>query len=361
MKRLMIISVALLLLLAACSTTRHKLSPGANVDLKTADVYYAQQNVDEAMEFYQSVLEDNPNHAHALRRVADINLYNGELFKDRLVELNKKAYEGYDKAIRIMESYEEPKEDERSAIRDMKKRRTSAWTRIFKEGEAQYAEGNTQRAVEIFDIVAELDPTRTEPLYKLANIYQQDLKDEEKAEEILQKIYAVDSDNVDVQQQMGIFYYNKEDFASAIPYFERVYEADPTNANNLMNLSASYFEIEDYAKAKQYNDLALRIEPENTDVLTDAKFIAYRLDDVEAAIGYLKRLLSIRENDQDYLEITARLNEIKDYEEMITYAKKWHNYDETNGDAVRFVILGAQMTDNDELEAEYLEILENMQ
>ncbi len=361
MKRLVIISVALLILLTACSTSRHKLNPRANVDLKTADVYYAQQNVDEAMKFYQSVLDDNPHHAHALRRVADINLYNGEIFKDRLVELNEAAYEGYDHAIDIMEEYEDPSEDERAIIRDMKKRRTSAWTRIFKEAEAQEVEGNTRRAIEIYDVVADLDPDRTEPLYKLANIYQQDLKDEEKAEQILQKIYAVDPDNVDVQQQMGIFYYNKEDYAAAIPYFESVNEADPTNVNNLMNLSASYFETEDYAKAKQYNDLALSIEPENTDVLTDAKYIAYRLDDIEAAIGYLKRLLSIRENDDDYLEITARLNEIKDYEEMITYAKKWHNYDETNGDAVRFVILGAQMTDNDELEAEYLQILEDME
>jgi tetratricopeptide (TPR) repeat protein len=361
MKRLIIITVALLLLLTACSTTRHKLNPRANVDLKTADVYYAQQNVDEAMKFYESVLDDNPNHAHALRRVADINLYNGERFTDRLVELNQAAYEGYDHAIDIMEEYEDPSEDERAIIRDMKKRRTSAWTRIFKEAEAQEVEGNTQRAIEIYDVVADLDPDRTEPLYKLANIYQQVLKDEERAEEILQKIYAVDPDNVVVQQQMGIFYYNQEDYESAIDYFLRFYEQQPMDVNNLMNLTASYFSLEDYATAKKYNDLTLNLEPENQDALADAKAIAYRLEDYQAAVGYLKTILSLNENEQEYSEICRLLNEVKDYEELINYAKKWHNYDETSSDAVRFVILGAQRTDNNDLEAEYLRILEDME
>ncbi|HQP26908.1 MAG TPA: hypothetical protein PLL58_03690, partial [Candidatus Syntrophosphaera sp.] len=185
MKRLMILALAALLFLSACAANREKLSPRATVDLKSADVAYNQQNVEEALALYNKVLDEkegNPNHAHALRRVADINLYYGETIAERAVEFNKKAFENYNKSISIMEKYEKPTEKELAAIRDMKKRRTSAWTRMFNAADTQLADGNTASAIEIFETVAAMDPSRTEPLYKLATIYQKDVKDEAKAE-----------------------------------------------------------------------------------------------------------------------------------------------------------------------------------
>lgn len=360
MKHLVILTLAMLLLLSACATNREKLSPRAMVDLKSADVAYNQQNVEEALKFYNLVLSDNPNHAHALRRVADINLYYGETIADKAVGYNKTAFENYDQAIAIMEKYENPKEDELATIRDMKKRRLSSWTRIFNAAETQLAEGNTAQAIVIFETVAELDPTRTEPLYKLATIYQKDMKDEAKAEAILLKIYDVNPEDTDVLQQMGIFYLNKQEYAEAIPFFEKVKLAEPLNVNNLMNLSYCQFELEQYEAAKLNNQLVLAIEPNNEDALADAKYIAYKLKDNEAALGYLKSLLAVRDNDQDYQEISFLLNEMKNYEEMITYARKWHNYDETNKDAVRLVILGAQMVKDKALETEFSNILKSM-
>jgi uncharacterized protein YceK len=59
MRRLIIILLALALALGACSTARQKLSPQANVNAKTAGVYYAQQNVDKAEEYYGKVLAEH--------------------------------------------------------------------------------------------------------------------------------------------------------------------------------------------------------------------------------------------------------------------------------------------------------------
>ena len=360
MNRLVILVQAALLLLTACATTREKLGPRANVDLKSANVAYNQQNVEEALRYYTLVLSDNPNHAHSLRRVADINLYYGETIAGKAVEFNKAAYENYSKAIAIMEKYEKPTEEERAAIRDMKKRRTSAWTRIFNAADAQLTEGNTARSVEIFEIVSAMDPSRTEPLYKLANIYQKEMKDEAKAEAILLKIYEVDPEDSGVLQQMGIFYLNKKEYAAAIPFFEKVKLAEPLNVNNLMNLSYCQFELEQYDIAKLNNQLVLAIEPMNPDALADAKYIAYKLKDNQGALGYLKKLLELRDDDKDYQEISFLLNEMKNFEKMITYARKWYNYDETNKDAVRLVILGAQMTKNKALETEFSNILKKL-
>ncbi len=360
MKHLALIAIVTALLLSACAAPRQKLSPQGNVNFKTANVYYAQQNVDEAMKYYALVLQDNPEHAVALRRVADINLYNGEKFVDRSVELNMLAYDGYDKAIRIMEKYDTPDEDELAALRDMKKRRTSAWTRVFKKGEDQATAGNTREAMDIFELVSTMDTTRIEPLIKLKIIYQKDLKDDAKAEEILNKIYAKDPNDPLLLQEMGIFYMNKKDYTAAIPFFEKVKIAEPLNVNNLMNLSYCQFENGAYADAKINNQLVLSIEPKNVDALGDAKYISYKQNDNDAAVTYLKKLLDIRDDDKDYQEISFLLNEMKDYTQMVTYAKKWYAFDDTNKDAVRLVILGAQMTKNKSLETEYQNILKTM-
>ena len=74
MKRIFLLTLAVLLFLTGCATNRHKLSPQANVDLKTANVYYSQQNVDEALKYYNRVLQDNPDHALALG-VWQISIY----------------------------------------------------------------------------------------------------------------------------------------------------------------------------------------------------------------------------------------------------------------------------------------------
>lgn len=363
MKRLVILTLAALLFLTACAANREKLNPRATVDLKSADVAYNQQNVDEALALYTKVLDEkegNPNHARALRRVADINLYYGETIADKAVEYNKTAFENYDKSIAIMEKYEKPTEKELAAIRDMKKRRTSAWTRIFNAADTQLAEGNTATAIEIFETVAAMDLSRTEPLYKLATIYQKDMKDEAKAEAILLKIYDVDPENTEVQESMGIFYLNKKDYTAALPFFEKVKLAEPMNVNNLMNLSFCQFELEQYEAAKLNNQMVLAIEPNNEDALADAKYIAYKLKDNAAALGYLKKLLEIRDDDKDFQEISFLLNEMQNFEEMITYARKWYEYDGLSKDAVRLVILGAQKTKNKALETEFNNILKKM-
>jgi len=361
MNRFIIFTMVLAMLLTACATSRQKLSPQARVDLMTANEAYTRQNVEEAEQYYKLVLEDNPDYAHALRRMGDISLYNGERFADRTVEFNKAAYEYYDKSINVMEGFEKKKESDMADIRDMKRRKTSAWTRIFTEGEKQADEGNTAEAMKIFEAVAAMDSSRVEPLIKLKTIYQKDLEDPEKAEEILLKIYAKDPNDVLLLQELGIFYLNQKDYAKAKTFFEQVKELEPLNVNNLMNLSYCQFEMEDYAAAKVNNQLVLNIDPLNIDALSDAKYIAYKQNDNAAALEYLKQLLSQRDDDKDYQEIVILLREAENYTELITYATKWHRYDETSKEAVQWLILGAQMTNNKDMMQQYSNILKGME
>jgi tetratricopeptide (TPR) repeat protein len=206
-----------------------------------------------------------------------------------------------------------------------------------------------------------MDSSRVEPLIKLKTIYQKDLEDPEKAEEILLKIYAKDPNDVLLLQELGIFYLNQKDYAKAKTFFEQVKVLEPLNVNNLMNLSYCQFEMEDYAAAKVNNQLVLNIDPLNIDALSDAKYIAYKQNDNAAALEYLKQLLSQRDDDKDYQEIVILLREAENYTELITYATKWHRYDETSKEAVQWLILGAQMTNNKDMMQQYSNILKGME
>ena len=96
MKKLIFLAMIAILVLSACSANRQKLSPQGNLNLKSANVYYAQHNADKALDFYQKVLKDNPDYYIALKRVADINLLYGEQNAAKDVEYNTAAYTYYD-------------------------------------------------------------------------------------------------------------------------------------------------------------------------------------------------------------------------------------------------------------------------
>jgi tetratricopeptide (TPR) repeat protein len=360
MKKLIIVTVALLLLLTACATGRQKLSPQGNVDFKTANVYYAQKNVEQAEKYYSKVLADNPNHAVALRRLADINLFNGETFAARSVEFNQKAYEYYAKAIAITEAFPNLTDQEKIDLRDMKKRKESAWTRIYKVAEAQETDGNTQAAMATFELVSKLDPSRPEPMIKLKNIYLNDLKDDVKAEQILLSLIKDDPDKLIYLQELGAFYYNKANYTEAVKYFEKAKLQLPRSIDNRMNISACYYELKDYPKAMEATQEAMAIEPNNIDLIDNARSIAAKMGDKELSLTYLTKLIDLRSNEEDFIAILSILLEKEDYAGVITYAEKWYNWDKENKFPVQYLKLAAVKTGNKSMEAKYDAILKTM-
>jgi tetratricopeptide (TPR) repeat protein len=360
MRKLIIILLALALGLGACSAfkSRQKLTPQANVNAKTAAVYYSQQNVEKAEEFYLKVLEEHPDHAISLRRMADINLYKGENFPAKAVEYNKEAYELYTRALDVYDTFEDLTDEERLDIRDMTRRRDGAWTRIYRAGDAALEAGNTQEAMEIFELAIELNPERYEPMIRLKDIYQKELKDDAKAEEILLSLIEQDPQNLDYILETGAFYFNQKNYSEAVRYFEQAKAIAPANVDNLLNLSFAYYEMEDYDKALEITQQALALDPGSIDVLQNAKDIAFMTGDKELTVRYLEQLIDRRSNDADYADICRILYELEDYEELIKYAQKWYQWDNSNEDAIQFVILAAAETDNEALRDTYTRILQ---
>jgi tetratricopeptide (TPR) repeat protein len=360
MKKLIIFALAALLLLSACATARQKLSPQGNVDYKTANVYYQQKNVEQAETYYAKVLADNPDHAIALRRMADINLHKGEQFRDRSVEFNQKAYEYYTRAIQVTESFSNLTDEEKIDLRDMKKRKDGSWTRIYLAAEQEMTNGNTAAAMTIFELASQLDPSRPEPKIQLKNIYLKDKKDDAKAEQILLGLLKDDPDKLGYLQELGAYYYNKENYAEAVKYYEKVKLQLPVDIDNLMNISACYYEMKDFPKAMAATQAAMDIDPNNADLVDNAVSIAQKMDDKLLAIQYLKLLVDKRDDENDYSLLCNLLLDQKEYTELIKYAEKWYNWDKTNKFAVEYAIFGAQMTQNKALESKYQAIKKTM-
>jgi tetratricopeptide (TPR) repeat protein len=360
MRKLIIILLAATLALSACSSARQKLSPQGNVDFKTAQVYYAQQNVEKAEEFYAKVLADNPDHALSMRRMADINLHKGENNPAKEVEYNQAAFELYDSALKAYQSWENLTDEEKMDIRDMTRRRDSAWVRVFAAGEKAYTDGNTKQAKEIFELSGRLDPERPQPMIRLKDIYLKDLKDPVRAEAILLQLVEKDPKSMPYLLETGAFYFNQENYTEAAKFFERAKVITPADIDNLLNLSFAYYELKDYDKALAATQMAMNLEPDNIDLIENAKNIALMKKDKQLAITYLEQLIDSRSIEADFSDITMLLNEVEDYSKLIKYAKKWYDWDDTSRFAVQYIILAAQKTGDDAMMKTYRDILKTM-
>lgn len=361
MKNQIIIVLAVMLLLGACAAPRQKLSPQANVALKSANVYYAQKDTEKALPLYNQVLADNPDHVIALRRVGDINLYNGETFTGKALEYNKAAYESYSRALLAYDKFAILTDDDVIDKRDIAKRKESAWIRIFKEGEKQQTEGNSKDALLTFELAYSLDKNRIEPLIKMKEIYTKDLNDKVKAEQVMLQLYNAKPNELPIIQELAAYYYNEKNYAEALKYFEQARLQIPTDANNLLNIAACHSELKDYTSSLSVIEQVLSLEPTNVDALTNAQLLCAATNNNTARIGYLKRLLQIRDNSDDYTAICALLNIEKQYVDLLTYAGKWYAYDNTSKTAVQFLLLGAQQSQNKALIKQYSDILQKMQ
>lgn len=361
MKKITIVLLAVILLLAACAAPRQKLTPQANVALKTANVYYAQRDIEKAQVYYRDVLTSSPNHVLALTRMGDINLHKGETMADRSVEFNQAAYGFYKQAIQNYEAFTDLEDEDYVEIRNLKRRQEAAWTRVFRAAENLQTAGNSRDALATFEITAALDSTRFEPLYKMKEIYSRDLNDNVKSEQLMQRIFRIRPEDPAIMAELAGFYYNAGRYQDALQFFVRVRNINPRDINNLLNIAACHVELGELESAMIVTREILELEPNNIDALNNAQVLAGRMNDNPGRINYLKRLLLIRDNSEDYTTICSLLSQDRQYVDLITYAEKWYAYDSTSRYAVQFIILGAQNTSNRPLEQRYQTILRGMQ
>ena len=177
----------------------------------------------------------------------------------------------------------------------------------------------------------------------------------------MQRIFRIRPEDPAIMAELAGFYYNAGRYQDALQFFVRVRNINPRDINNLLNIAACHVELGELESAMIVTREILELEPNNIDALNNAQVLAGRMNDNPGRINYLKRLLLIRDNSEDYTTICSLLSQDRQYVDLITYAEKWYAYDSTSRYAVQFIILGAQNTSNRPLEQRYQTILRGMQ
>lgn len=361
MRNLSIIVLAIVLLTTACAGPRQKLSPKANVALRTANMNYSQKIIEDAEKNYLIVLEDCPNHAEALSRMGRICYARAEQISSTALENYTKSFDYVNRSIETYNSFDPFTDADRREVKELTDLRTSAWTRIFNIAEEERKDGNTKEAVDIYKQLLKMEPERDEPLRMMYEVYRDDPSKSELAEQTLMQIYAKNPDDLGILKNLGAYQYNeKEDYAKALEYFEKVRTIEPTDVNTLQLIASCQFELERYEDALSTLQMVLSIEPNNTDALSDAKTVAYRLKNNDLTLEYMRKLLALHEGEDELRDITLLLAEMERTEEMITMAEKWYELNPTSKDAVLLIINGAKALKNKTLENKYSKIYKDM-
>lgn len=351
MKNILLLVLVTTLFLTACSSARQKLTPQGNLDLKSANVYYAQSNVEKAFDYYNRVLKTNPEYLIALKRIADINLRNGETSAQK-VEYNKNAYIYYDKTLKVLASFPELNEADKAMKREVTKKKEGAWVRIFTVGRDSLLALNYTDALKTMETLYNLDKTRIEPLKLIVSCYQE-LKDDANVALYLAKILEINPGDADIIKMMGSHYFNKKDYVNAVEYFNKTKTVAPRDVNNLQLLATCYYEMKQYPKALSELKQVLIIEPGKLEAIYDARLNAAAIPDVEETIFYAKLLAEKDKSTANLAFLVVELNGLSRFTESMPYAEMLYEIDTTSSEAVSLCLFVATQLGNKELIAKY--------
>ena len=68
MRKIMLIVLAMSISIfgISCANAKEKMTPKGRVNLRNANMYLQQMNLDKAMTFYEEVLKENPNNLESI-------------------------------------------------------------------------------------------------------------------------------------------------------------------------------------------------------------------------------------------------------------------------------------------------------
>ncbi len=123
--------------------------------------------------------------------------------------------------------------------------------------------------------------------------YQAGQLDEALAE--YERALALDPENVNVHNSIGVCHGDREDWDSALASFNRAIELDPEDAFAIYNAGYIYMQKEDYEKALGYFQRAMKTDDNIFELLFQTGRALYELGRLDEALSYLRQALSKNE------------------------------------------------------------------
>ena len=189
-------------------------------------------------------------------------------------------------------------------------------------GENEKVESLSNKAIEIYQKVVELNPSDYDAYRNMGNSYS--LKDEDdKAIEYYQKAIEINPKNDKAYNGMGNSYSFKDEDDKAIGYYQKAIELNPKNDNAYNGMGNSYNDKGEYDKAIEYYKKALEINPKNDTAYGNIGNSYNNKSEFDKAIEYYKMTLELNpKNDYVYDGMGNCYNYKGEYDKAIEYYQK---------------------------------------
>lgn len=359
----MIMALIVAFLMASCSSLpeSQRISGDARINMRSANIYWNQQDFHRALELYKQVVAEYPENIEALKRISDIYFYLGEN------EPQKEA-EHYQSSMnynhKILEAYESLSESTRAIdeiVVDARLKIRAAWARLFQRGQDIFGAGDFDSSLELFYDLAEATPDSTNIYIMIASIHQQK-EDPDKAAEYFTRIAEIDETDTVSRRNLASYYFAQENYEQALKWFDSLSELEPEIADYYFNIGIIHNLLNNHDQAIENFIETYRLDPEFTEAAFSAAGIAYNeLNDYERSQDIYKMILDHDESNIDALMFLCySLNMSSKYEELLEYAKLWYELDKTSEEAVQFVLVAANRLNKTDVIHKYLTILDEL-
>ncbi len=360
MKKSLLIILTMLVLLATGLQAKQKLSGQGTRSLRDAKMKLQQKNYDKALEFYNTVLETDPNSVEALVKIGQINYTFGSERSKNKVNYYAEAYKSYKAAIeaydKLIEEGIKPKKlknEKKDIDRLREKELMFPVQKILVIGQTLATDDEEyEEAIVAYDKVIELDPENVTALQLKASAYL-NLEQNDNAIATYELIKEKAPEDTQSLNQLAALYFNAEKPEKAIETYQALLAVTPNDINVLFNISIAFSNLEKYAKALEYTEMAIAIEPENLDALDNASQFANVLGETDKALDYGKKVADLDPKAERFEFLCYALSNAKKYDDLLVYSKKFHEAAPDRIEAVRLVLVAAQQLGDKDTVTEY--------
>ncbi len=122
---------------------------------------------------------------------------------------------------------------------------------IYYIGNKLLKEKRYEEAVDAYETALELRPDDIKIMMALAEIYAQHLKNPGRAKQYMEMAYAVNPNNPDIIEKLGITYAMLNQFDKAIPLMEQTLKMKPDDPVTLRNLGVAYYQSGQIEKGQE--------------------------------------------------------------------------------------------------------------
>ena len=226
---------------------------------------HQNNNLQNAQDYYQKVLEIDPNYAPAYNNL-------GTIFQQ--LDNNQKAIKSYKKTIEIDPNY---------AIAH------------YNLGVIFQKLKENQKAKDCYEKAIEINPNHTNAHNNLGVIFQE-LKENQKAKNCFEKAIEIDPDHANAHNSLGFIIAAQGEHQKAKSFFEKAIEINPNYSDAHYNLGFIFKGSGEYQKAKDCYEKAIEINPNYIDAHYNLGNLFLELGENQKAKDCYEKAIEINPN-----------------------------------------------------------------